>query len=255
MDQLPDVLRVKRSGRGSGRGLNKLVNTIVGAGRRRTPGAAEAASGLRRRTGSNVRYKPIGQEINEVTRDVSRSTRRGILGSGVKQIDLTKSALLGGAVGSLAGGTIEAFTGKKGGITLPGSDYIGPGNKIDIDAPKSNADAIAKYHDISYQELLESARRGVISQKEFIYAINHSDKATAEQFDKEWKESGDWHAFIGKHGLNFKSWVESHVGHVYPSYPNSKYLLSDGLEKYSAIRETELVTYERRPTSLCYGTV
>jgi len=251
--------RDKRSGRGSGRGLNKVVQTVLGGARKKVHGAAEAADGLRRRT--NIPYTSIGESLNRIAANPGPAVTRqqwskGVIGLAKKQIDPIKVGLVGGAVGAAAGGAITAVTsGDYGGVTLPGSDYIGPGNDIAVDAPKSESEAIAKFHDISYQELLTAAQRGLISQKEFLYAINHTDRASADQFDKEFRQSGDWHAFIGAYGLKFKNWAESHIGVVYPSYPKRKYLLSDGLEKYSAIRSSQLGAYERRPTALCNGAI
>ncbi len=225
MEQAGSALsRTKRSGRGTGRGLNKAVDAILGKG------------GLRRRKGGNVRYHPVGTQLNQVNRiatdkatPTTRTNWSRTFNTTPKGIDPVVTFGTGGAVGAGLGGAVEAFTkGANGGITLPGSDYIGPGNKIAIDAPKSRSDQIGKYHDISYQELIEAARRGVITKKEFLYAINHTDKKFAEQFDKEWKESGDWHAFIGKYGLKFKNYVEDKVGVWYPQHPgetNRKYFI------------------------------
>lgn len=210
------LTRVPRSGRGSARGLNKALEGLFS----RNPG-------IRRR--NNVRYHPIGTQLNQVNRiaadkatPTTRSNWSRTFNTTRKGIDPVITGGTGAAVGSLLGGAIEAFSsGSNGGLTLPGSDYIGPGNRIQIDAPKSASDAIAKYHDISYQELITAAQRGVISKKEFLYAINHTDKEYADQFDKEWKESGDWHAFIGKYGLKFKNYIEEKTGVWYPSPPEN----------------------------------
>ncbi|AGZ03695.1 VP1 [Solenopsis invicta densovirus] len=214
------ISRVERSGRGSGRGLNKIVDRIFSSG-----------TGVRRRNRPNVRYTPIGTQLNQVNRvavnkstPTTRSQWSKTFNTTPKGIDPVITGGTGAAVGALLGGGIEALTNKRlGGVTLPGSDYIGPGNKIGIDAPRSAADQIGKFHDITYAELLEAARRGVITKKEFLYGINHTDKKHADLFDKEWKESGSWQAFIGKYGLNFKNYIEEKTGVLYPSYPNRKY--------------------------------
>lgn len=139
-----------------------------------------------------------------------------ILGSATGK--LVPASIVAGTVTGLAAGGIIASSvgGKEGGYTLPGHDYLGPGNTIGIDAPKTGSDAVAKEHDVSYSNLIYDLRAGHITEEQFVRNIQQADKKAIEQFAEWYDTTGDWAAFVGKYGLGLKHWIETKVGHLYP---------------------------------------
>lgn len=134
---------------------------------------------------------------------------------------VTTAAITGAGIGTAVGGLI-ATTSKNndyGGHTLPGSDYIGPGNEIRIDAPRSGADAIAKDHDVHYRNLIYSLRSGEITVRQFVDHIEQSDTKAIRDFAEWYDTTGDWSALIAQYGLGLKHYIEQRVGHIYPRIP------------------------------------
>nr|UCS96330.1 MAG: VP1 [Parvoviridae sp.] len=126
----------------------------------------------------------------------------------------------GAVTGLAAGGIISGITKlKKEGITLPGTDYVGPGNPINIDAPRHNLDAIAKEHDVEYDRLLRYAQLTDLSPGQFKDLVSKADSKAIEAFHKDFEQSGDWRSFIAKHGLRIKQRLEDHIGSIYPQHP------------------------------------
>lgn len=126
-------------------------------------------------------------------------------------------AAIGGVVGGLALGNILAS-----GVTLPGTDYVGPGNKIHIDAPRSEVDAIAKDHDVAYDRAPHISATAHPDYKKqelerFKQHIANADAEAIEKFTKHWEKDKNWQAFVAKYGLEAKQWIESVIGH--PLYP------------------------------------
>lgn len=104
-----------------------------------------------------------------------------------------------------------------GGLTLPGYDYIGPGNKVFNEIPKNPGDVIAQSHDISYSLISNKSALGEISKEEFIKQIQDLDDRTGNQFYNEYLVSGNWGSLIGAVGLKAKYAVEKLFGTVF--YP------------------------------------
>ena len=142
----------------------------------------------------------------------------------------------GGVIGNVAGAAISAgllaYTSynllnttrrkfENEGLVLPNSEYIGPGNKIKIDAPRHRADVIAKDHDIGYTQLIELARRTEMSNDEFIKRVSALDKTAIEEFAADYKTSGSWQSYVAKYGLKIKSAVENIIGVQYPVQPQT----------------------------------
>lgn len=116
-------------------------------------------------------------------------------------LTLETGAALGGAT-LLAGGAYYAHKG----LTLPGTNYIGPGNKLEGDLPISGSDADALEHDISYT-------KPDLSQ----YDVIDSDKHSINRFlDHFVEDPSDIPALIGATGLGIKSAIEKHTGVLYP---------------------------------------
>ena len=72
---------------------------------------------------------------------------------------------------------VKAAKGK--GLTLPGSNYIGPGNPLHSGKPKSKADAAARLHDIDYDRLL---KKGVKPSKLY-FGFSKADERLMKRSD------------------------------------------------------------------------
>nr|QTE03987.1 MAG: VP1 [Luscinia sibilans ambidensovirus] len=187
---------------------------------------------LSERHGTEIRHRGNARDFNDRRSSTSstsseRSTTR-LLGNSA-----STSATTAGAGGIPAGvGPIGAISGlaiggiianathdRNEGVTLAGTDYVGPGNKIRIDAPRNEADAIAKEHDIGYQKLIDYAKTHHISESEFRARVEELDTLAYEQFDRDFYESGSWQSFVAHYGLRAKAAVERTFGSIYPTKP------------------------------------
>ncbi|XP_049955448.1 uncharacterized protein LOC126471369 [Schistocerca serialis cubense] len=116
----------------------------------------------------------------------------------------------------------ESNLGHKG-YNLPGSDYVGSGNPINIDAPRSGADAIAKEHDVGYDNLLKEARERPFTEEEFRQRVQQLDAKAIIDFAIDWSHTRNWHSFVGKYGLKLKTAVEQRIGKtLYPKQLNAE---------------------------------
>lgn len=133
--------------------------------------------------------------------------------------------LAGGAASVVAGAGLGALLSTVGnrykdkGAVLPGTDYVGPGNKINIDAPRHASDVIAKGHDIGYEDIIQRARAGQLSEEEFARNIEQLDTEAIEKFAENFRTSGEWQSFVGRWGLYLKNRIEQVTGPLYPSFP------------------------------------
>lgn len=164
-------------------------------------------------------------------RDRSRSRHR-VSGSGTTPVDIPHSeatpllppqqpATAGAAagigsqfaIGSVISGVVLAAGAKlvdtvqEHGLTLPGSEYIGPGNQVPISAAKSPQDQVAKEHDVAYGEKKSTKRK----HEEH---IAESDETAIKKF----KEIDHWSAKVGAAGLTIKKKVEEYTGVLYPQF-------------------------------------
>ena len=115
------------------------------------------------------------------------------------------------------------------GLVPPGYKYLGPGNSLDQGEPTNPSDAAAKEHDVNYTNLIEYAKQHEISQRDFTERVHQFDQSAIDEFERDWKETGNWHSFVGKYGLKAKQAVEKLYGEaIYPRNPG-KYILNDTL--------------------------
>lgn len=128
------------------------------------------------------------------------------------------------------------------GLTLPGSDHIGPGNDIIMGAARSGADQVAKDHDIAYHNIIEFARQNALSSDEFRNMISSADQTAIDQFNKEISETKTWQAYVGKYGLKIKKAFEDNVKHVYPQQPKQTSIF--GLSKAGTPLTRDQWTYK-----------
>lgn len=193
------------------------------------------APGLRRRLNVPSAQRSQG----EIARDVLRA-RNPSTSINIPESFETTGLLSGSAAGAsgtastgsilAAGGATVAGAAALGGLThalvsrykdkgavLPGTDYVGPGNKIHIDAPRSGSDAIAKEHDVGYERIQKLAHEGRLSQEEFTRNIEQLDEDAIRKFAENFKTSGEWQSFVGRWGLYFKNRIERVTGTLYPS--------------------------------------
>lgn len=215
MSEDASVSRDKRSGRGSGRGVQRIVQSLV-------PGAAHAANSLRRRRPFAATYQTVGAALNQQA--ARPKPKRPVVGGPGAPVDIARAGLTGGAIGAAAGGAIEAVTsGPYGGVTLPGSDYIGPGNKVLPGAARFTADQIAKEHDVTYAEIIRRAQQGKYENEDQFYAAVHQADLDAENaFLEDWQKHGSIYGLVGAYGLKFKYLVGDKLI-SYPAYkPHGK---------------------------------
>lgn len=129
------------------------------------------------------------------------------------------TGILGGTLAGIAGKAIYDRVSDRGAV-LPNSEFIGPGNPIHIGAAKNPAEQAAKEHDINYKNLIEFAKQHEVSAADFSERVHQFDRTAIDQFEKDWTETGNWHAFAGKYGLKTKLAVEQALGGaIYPSKP------------------------------------
>lgn len=124
---------------------------------------------------------------------------------------LASATLLTGAAAYGANVVNKKF--KNEGIVLPGTDHVGPGNKILIGPARSKTDQVAKEHDIEYDTLINEAREGKYTEEEFKQKLFDIDKKAIDEFAK----TDDWQGFIAKWGLKLKTNIEQTLDR--PIYP------------------------------------
>lgn len=90
------------------------------------------------------------------------------------------------------------------GLTIPGSNYIGPGNDINRGPPTNEADRIARTHDIAYSNA---------KTQEDVY---EADRTAIGSFGKDFIGSSSGHALAGAAGLGIKHVIERVAGVQYP---------------------------------------
>ena len=132
-----------------------------------TLGAAGGAPPLVRPTVSSSSSSP-SPGISAAHKGIQKKEKKSLLSKvGDKAKGVAKKVKYAGEVGLAAGELARrvanpvnqakfvknAVTGK--GMTLPGSKYIGPGNKMDLGAPVNEADANAYQHDVDYDNYLK----------------------------------------------------------------------------------------------------
>lgn len=175
--------------------------------RHRRPGGSSSASG----NGATSASSGGGESNPLLPGRVATTTGIGI----------GKTAAIGGIIGAGVGAAISGSRkGKEDGdYTLPGSTYVGPGNKIHVDAPRHEADAVAKEHDLGYERFIEFAKTHPLTLDEFRSGVQKLDREAIDKFDKDFKETGSWHSLAGKYGLYIKDKAEDVFGPIYPTKP------------------------------------
>lgn len=194
--------------------------------------AREETSFIQPEPETRVQIEPFDESI-DIPEVISETT--GLLsGAGGAAGATTGAAGIGTTLGTTTvgttaalGGTALAVGGKllydrvsEKGAVLPNSEFIGPGNPIYIGAAKNPAEQAAKEHDVNYANLIEYAKRHEVSQKDFSERVHQFDESAINEFERDWKETGNWHSFVGKYGLKVKQVVEKLYGEaIYPQHP------------------------------------
>lgn len=89
-------------------------------------------------------------------------------------------------------------------MNFPGHKYLGPGNDSNSGAPVDSDDAIAKKHDIDY----DNAK----THKD----VRKADREAIKNFTGDLVTNANWHSAVGAAGLASKYTVETVTGVVYP---------------------------------------
>lgn len=164
-------------------------------------------------------------ELSETVPLLEGASAGGLSAVGSSGLATGAATVAGGLV---AGGVTAAVVNriKEKGAVLPGTNYVGPGNSIQIDAPKHEADAIAKDHDVGYAEAVQSATRHNQYQSRseqfelFKAQIESLDSEAIRKFKDHWLREGKWQSFVGRWGLEAKRFLEQLKGSpIYPSFP------------------------------------
>lgn len=165
---------------------------------------------VNRGTASNTRVPVQSFEVSDTVPLLSTgsSVEAGSIGLG--------TAIAGGATGAVVGGIVGGIINRvqEKGYVLPDSDYIGPGNTIKIDAPKTEGDAIAKEHDIAYEDAQKAASFEIFKKH-----IENADYYAIRSFKEAYSKSGRWQDLVGHFGLRAKSWLDSFLKQpIYPQF-------------------------------------
>ena len=147
----------------------------------------------------------------------------GGAGSAIGTGGTVATGILGGSVAAIGTGIaakkLYDRVSERGAV-LPNSEFIGPGNPIHIGAAKNPSEQAAKEHDINYTNLINYAKSHELTAAEFSERVHQFDRTAIDEFEKDWKETGNWHAFAGKYGLKTKVAVEKAIGGaLYPRNP------------------------------------
>lgn len=169
----------------------------------------------------------IPEGVSETTGLLSGATAAGATFGGatsaVGTIGTAATGILAGTAIGIGGKALYDRISEKGAV-LPNSEFIGPGNPIHIGAAKNPSEQAAKEHDVNYTNLINYAKQHEISQKDFTERVHQFDQAAIDLFEKDWQETGNWHAFAGKYGLKLKQAVEKALGEtIYPRNPGKLY--------------------------------
>ncbi|KAL0120458.1 hypothetical protein PUN28_008284 [Cardiocondyla obscurior] len=210
---------------GSSRGTQGTDPSYTNQGiRQRRPVQRQGTSSSSRLPvhGSNNPTGQINIDIGSVSDTVPLLGTAGSTSLGSSGV-VSGLASAGGALtlGGITAATVNRVLDK--GAVLPGTDYVGPGNKINIDAPRHESDAIAKEHDIAYDRLYKGASASKNSEDEryaqFEKAIRSADKEAIQKFKSHW-DRRQVATLVGQYGLRVKGFLEDLFGHpLYPSFP------------------------------------
>ena len=86
----------------------------------------------------------------------------------------------------------------RGDWTLPGYNYLGPGNPVDDFPPQNEDDAIARDHDMDYQDILDSG------QNPYLRYSNADEKARK-------KFGHSIGGYIGKAAFTVKKYIAPRI--------------------------------------------
>lgn len=137
-------------------------------------------------------------------------------------------------------------------MRLPGHNYIGPGNDLDIGDPIDEDDLIALQHDIRYE--LAHSEDDIIN----------ADLDAIDEFLRDFYINNNYHSIVGAIGLSFKFAFEKVFGVIYPMAGGSKkkalnrgnyryaYIQSKIYQEYRSLKQTENISYRQFITSDYY---
>lgn len=132
--------------------------------------------------------------------------------SGIQiSLQSAKAKAIGLGVGGAIGAGVGAYVLNKG-LTLPGHEYVGPGNPIDekVDKSVDEDDSIAREHDLAYNKAKTEDD------------IRKADDIAIHKFETSYKSKGNIHAKVASIGLQAKQFLEYLHGKIlYPQGLNS----------------------------------
>lgn len=155
-------------------------------------------------------YEPTGEEIelSEISYDTPLldAAEAGSVGAEATVATggaATELGTLGAGVTLAAIGAAIYTKATTAGATVPGTNYIGPGNTLDSGTPVSGADEDARDHDVAYD------KGGDVSEADTLAINQFGDHFADNHFDIP--------ALLGTVGLSAKKAIEKHTGQLYPA--------------------------------------
>lgn len=161
---------------------------------------------------------------SETTALLGEAGAASALSSGIIAVDgilPTAGVILGGAVAGGLGYGLKKIVDrtKSKGAVLPYSEFIGPGNPVNIGAAKDAAEQVAKDHDVIYDNIIKEPAS---NKRQHLDNVLEADETAIKKF----KEAGGVKGFIGETGLKVKTTLEKSIGKaIYPPY-SGNYIFS-----------------------------
>lgn len=186
--------------------------------------AAETVELLPRRQDSHSVDISSGSDTSASNLDLRLGANSAAASSIPKGVAAVAGAGVAGLVGAVTVASLDSS--RDSGYTLPGTEYVGPGNPIKEGPARHGTDQVARDHDIGYRDVIANAKAGKWSEATFRSAIRALDVEASEAFWREYNTEGKWQALVGNLGLRAKVLAEDVVGQIYPSVPGKSRWLS-----------------------------
>lgn len=142
-----------------------------------------------------------------------RKKRVGLLDKGGFIPNAIQSAIMLAA--RLHNPVLVAKSLKRQGMTVPGSKYIGPGNKMTLGRPNDDGDALAYLHDEAYQRLLD---QGLPPEQVYLGVTDADTKAisSAKSILRDHADAGALAVYLG---LSAKQKGSKEIAKIISKFP------------------------------------
>ena len=138
--------------------------------RKNKMGKSRASKGKKKKSGGGGFFSSIKKKANKVKRGVVKGAKVGVAAARLANKVTNPINQVKGVVKAARGG----------GFVLPGTKYIGPGNRMDLGKPVNSADAAAYQHDLDYDRLIN--KRGKKKAKVY-WGFSDADQRLMDRSD------------------------------------------------------------------------